>query len=58
MMLNKGFLLKSVIFKNISETKAKANNKAIWRYRSLLGGFYVFNLEYVLIFQKTKKTAL
>ena len=58
MMLNKGFLLKSVVVKNISETKAKANNKAIWRYRALLGGFYVFNHEYILIFQKTKKTVI
>ncbi len=58
LMLGKGFLLKSVIVKNISETKAKANNKAIWRYRALLGGFYVFNHEYLLIFQKTKKTKL
>lgn len=55
MMLNKNFLLKSVVIKNISETKAKQNNKAIWRYRALLGGFYVFNHEYILIFQKKKK---
>lgn len=58
LMLNKGFLLKSVVVKNISETKAKQNNKAIWRYRALLGGFYVFNHEYILIFQKNKKTAV
>ena len=58
LMLNKNYLLKSVIVKNISETKGKQNQKAIWRYRALLGGFYVFNHEYLLIFQKpkTKKT--
>jgi len=55
LMLNKGFILKSVIVKNISETKGKQNQKAIWRYRALLGGFYVFNHEYILIFQKPKK---
>lgn len=55
LMLNKGFKLKSVIVKNISETKGKQNQKAIWRYRALLGGFYVFNHEYILIFQKPKK---
>lgn len=55
LMLQKGFLLKSVIVKNISETKGKQNQKAIWRYRALLGGFYVFNHEYILIFQKPKK---
>lgn len=55
LMLQKGFLLKSVIVKNISETKGKQNQKAIWRYRALLGGFYVFNHEYILIFQKPKQ---
>ena len=55
LMLNKDFLLKSIIVKNISETKGKQNQKAIWRYRALLGGFYVFNHEYILIFQKKKK---
>lgn len=54
LMLNKKFKLKSVVVKNISETKAKQNQKAIWRYRALLGGFYVFNHEYILIFQKPK----
>ena len=55
LMLNKNFKLKSVIVKNISETKGKQNQKAIWRYRALLGGFYVFNHEYILLFQKPKK---
>lgn len=55
LMLDKGFLLKSVIVKNINETKAKQNKKAIWRYRALLGGFYVFNHEYILIFKKKKQ---
>ena len=54
LMLNKGYILKSTIVKNVSETKAKQNKKAIWRYRALLGGFYVFNHEYILIFQKPK----
>lgn len=55
LMLNKNFKLKSVIIKNINETKGKQNQKAIWRYRALLGGFYIFNHEYILIFQKPKK---
>ena len=55
LMLQKGFKLKSIVVKNVSETKGKQNQKAIWRYRALLGGFYVFNHEYILIFQKTKK---
>ena len=56
LMLNKNFKLKSVVVKNINETKGKQNQKAIWRYRALLGGFYIFNHEYILIFQKPKKT--
>lgn len=55
MMIRKGYLLKSTVVKNMSETKAKQNQKAIWRYRSLLGGFYVFAHEYILIFQKPEK---
>lgn len=55
LMLEKGFKLKSIVVKNINETKGKQNQKAIWRYRALLGGFYVFNHEYILIFQKPKK---
>jgi 16S rRNA G966 N2-methylase RsmD len=55
LMLRKNFILKSVIVKNISETKGKQNQKAIWRYRALLGGFYVFNHEYILIFKKPKE---
>lgn len=55
LMLYKNFKLKSIIVKNISETKGKQNQKAIWRYRALLGGFYVFNHEYILLFQKPKQ---
>ena len=54
-MIKKGLKLKSIIVKNISETKGKQNQKAIWRYRALLGGFYVFGHEYILIFQKKEK---
>ena len=55
LMLKKNFILKSVVVKNINETKGKQNQKAIWRYRALLGGFYVFNHEYILIFKKPKE---
>lgn len=54
LMISKNFKLKSIVVKNISETRAKKNQKAIWRYRALLGGFYIFNHEYILIFQKPK----
>lgn len=54
LMLNKNFKLKSVVVKNVNETKGKQNQKAIWRYRALLGGFYIFSHEYILVFQKPK----
>jgi DNA modification methylase len=55
MMLEMKFQLKSIVVKNIGETKGKQNQKSIWRYRALLGGFYVFKHEYILIFKKITK---
>lgn len=52
MVQQKNYLLKSVIVKNFEETKGKMNQKELWRYRALSGGFYVFKHEYIFIFQK------
>lgn len=52
LMIKKGYKLKSIVIKNIGETQGKQNQQAIWRYRALAGGFYVFKHEYVLIFKK------
>ncbi len=46
--------LKSIVVKNFEETRGKRNQKELWRYRALVGGFYVFKHEYILIFQKVK----
>ena len=51
-MLNKGFTLKSTIIKNYDQTTAKRNQKELWRYRALAGGFYIFKHEYIFLFQK------
>jgi hypothetical protein len=51
-VLKRKFLLKSIIVKNFDETKGKMNQKELWRYRALVGGFYVFKHEYILLFQK------
>lgn len=51
-MLNKGFKLKSTIIKNYDQTTAKRNQKELWRYRALAGGFYIFKHEYIFLFQK------
>ena len=51
-VLKKGYLLKSIIVKNFEETRAKRNQKELWRYRALVGGFYIFKHEYIMLFKK------
>lgn len=51
-VLRSGYKLKSIIVKNFEETRAKRNQKALWRYRALVGGFYIFKHEYILLFKK------
>lgn len=48
-----GFITKAVIVKNITgNEKAKGKQANLWRYRALAGGFYTFDHEYIIIFQK------
>jgi len=51
-IINRGFMLKSIIVKNFEETTAKRNQKELWRYRALVGGFYIFKHEYIFVFKK------
>lgn len=51
-VMKRGFSLKSIVVKNFGETRGKRNQKGLWRYRALVGGFYVFKHEYILIFRK------
>jgi len=51
-VMKRGLILKSTIVKNFEETTAKRNQKELWRYRALAGGFYVFKHEYIFVFQK------
>lgn len=51
-VLERSFKLKSVIVKNFEDTTAKRNQKELWRYRALAGGFYIFKHEYIFLFQK------
>lgn len=53
--LKRGYILKSTIVKNFEETKGKMNQKELWRYRALVGGFYIFKHEYIFLFKKNKK---
>ncbi len=54
-VLKRDFSLKSIIVKNFEETRGKRNQKELWRYRALVGGFYIFKHEYILLFKKGKK---
>ena len=51
-ILQRSFLLKSIIVKNFEETAAKRNQKELWRYRALVGGFNIFKHEYIFVFKK------
>ena len=51
-VLKRGYSLKSIIIKNFDETKGKRSQKELWRYRALLGGFYIFKHEYIFLFKK------
>ena len=51
-ILKRGFILKSIIVKNFEETLGKRNQKELWRYRALVGGFYIFKHEYIFVFKK------
>ncbi len=47
-----GYRLKSIITKNFEDTTGKRAQKALWRYRALVGGFYIFKHEYIFLLQK------
>lgn len=47
-----GLSLKSLIVKNMVNNRAKLNQENLWRYRALVGGFYIFKHEYILVFKK------
>jgi len=51
-MQNSNLKLKSILVKNMVGNRAKRNQEHLWRYRALVGGFYIFRHEYILLFQK------
>ena len=44
--------LKSIMVKNMVNSRAKRNQERLWRYRALANGFYIFKHEYIVLFQK------
>jgi hypothetical protein len=55
-VLKRDYSLKSIVVKNFEETRAKRDQKQLWRYRALVGGFYIFKHEYIFIFKKRTST--
>ena len=51
-VMKRGFVLKSLIVKNFEDTSGKRHQKELWRYRALVGGFYIFKHEYIFLFKK------
>jgi DNA modification methylase len=51
-VMKRGFSLKSIVVKNFEQTSGKRNQKELWRYRALVGGFYIFKHEYIFLFKK------
>ena len=51
-VLKMPYSLKGIIVKNFDETRAKREQKQLWRYRALAGGFYIFKHEYIFLFRK------
>jgi DNA modification methylase len=51
-VIERGYSLKSIVIKNYDQTKGKRDQTQLWRYRALVGGFYIFKHEYIYIFQK------
>ncbi len=51
-VMKRDCILKSIVVKNFDQTTGKRKQGALWRYRALAGGFYVFKHEYIFIFQK------
>lgn len=54
LFIEKNFLLKAILVKNFGDTKGKANQQVIWRYRALASDFYIFKHEYIFVFKKLK----
>ncbi len=51
-VMKNGFKLKSIVVKNIEENRGKRGQYALWRYRALKDGYYIFKHEYVMFFVK------
>ena len=54
MQRSRDLRLKGVLVKNMANNRAKLQQENLWRYRALVGGFYIFKHEYILLFKKIR----
>jgi hypothetical protein len=52
--IKREFQLKSIVVKDMQGNRAKQNQERLWRYRALVGGFYIFKHEYLFVLKKGK----
>lgn len=50
--VRKHLTLKSIVVKDLGQTKAKQNQEKLWRYRALKNNIFVFKHEYIYLFKK------
>lgn len=53
-LMRLGYTLKSLCVKDIQENRGKRGQYALWRYRALRDGLYVFKHEYVMFFVRNQ----
>jgi hypothetical protein len=50
----RGFVLKSIVVKNMEGNRAKRTSSRLWARRAIAGNFYIFKHEYIFIFEKPR----
>lgn len=50
----RGFLLKSIVVKNMEGNRAKRTSSRLWARRAIAGNFYIFKHEYIFVFEKPR----
>lgn len=50
----RGFVLKSIVVKNMEGNRAKRTSSRLWARRAIAGNFYIFKHEYIFILEKPK----
>jgi hypothetical protein len=50
----RGFVLKSIVVKNMEGNRAKRTSSRLWARRAIAGNFYIFKHEYIFILEKPR----